>query len=246
MGNANERPACCNRDLLPNDVVAEKCEQAGTCNVDQLSFKTYLSHWLAATSALLLSTAGTIMALLQASAGGAMASCACGPGSATCDTKSPTAGMGPRVLDSNWRRWRLSTACLPCLLQHLRVPDEALSRSSGLETASRFCLSLPLFYVFPYLAFNVAGRGVSCRPKASIRMRARWVDDLHFIAFLPLPPQPNMPIEIAHLVFMLSLVEVGFESRRQLRTYICNRSCVSRLTTQSTSWKSFTDGSETR
>jgi mannan endo-1,6-alpha-mannosidase len=87
MGNANERPACCNRDLLPNDVVAEKCEQAGTCNVDQLSFMAYLSRWLAATSALLPSTAGTIMPLLQASPGGAMASCAYGPGLATCGTK---------------------------------------------------------------------------------------------------------------------------------------------------------------
>jgi len=73
-------------------------------------------------------------------------------------------------------------------------------------------------------------------------MRAILVDDLHFIAFLPLPPQPNMPIEIGHLAFMLSIVEVGFESRRQLRTYACKIEAVSRLTTQSTSWKSFTDG----
>jgi hypothetical protein len=56
-------------------------------------------------------------------------------------------------------------------------------------------------------------------------MRAIWVDDFHFIAFLPLPPQPNIPIEIAHLVFMLSLVEVGFENR-QLRTYVCKIKAV--------------------
>ena len=73
--------------FFPNNVMAEECEQADTCNVDQLSFKTYLSRWLAATSALLPSTAGTIMPLLQASAGGAVASCADGPGSATCGTK---------------------------------------------------------------------------------------------------------------------------------------------------------------
>jgi hypothetical protein len=52
------------------------------------------------------------MPLLQASASGAVASCAGGPRLAT---GSPTVGMGPRVLDSSWRRWRLSTACLPHL-----------------------------------------------------------------------------------------------------------------------------------
>lgn len=73
--------------FFQNNVMAEECEQAGTCNVDQLSFKAYLSRWLAATSALLPSTARTIMPLLWASAGGAVASCADGPGSATCGTK---------------------------------------------------------------------------------------------------------------------------------------------------------------
>jgi mannan endo-1,6-alpha-mannosidase len=69
------------------NVMAEICEQAGTCNVDQLSFKAYLSRWLAATSVVLPSTAGTIIPLLQASANGAVASCVGGPGSATCGTK---------------------------------------------------------------------------------------------------------------------------------------------------------------
>jgi hypothetical protein len=40
--------------------MAEICEQAGTGNVDQLSFKAYLSRCLAATSVVLPSTAGTI------------------------------------------------------------------------------------------------------------------------------------------------------------------------------------------
>jgi mannan endo-1,6-alpha-mannosidase len=73
--------------FFQGNVMAEKCEQAGTCNVDQLSFKAYLSRWLAATSVVLPSTAGTITPLLQASASGAVASCAGGPDSATCGTK---------------------------------------------------------------------------------------------------------------------------------------------------------------
>jgi mannan endo-1,6-alpha-mannosidase len=73
--------------FFQGNVMVEKCEQAGTCNVDQLSFKAYLSRWLAATSVLLPSTAGTITPLLQASASGAVASCQGGPNSSTCGTK---------------------------------------------------------------------------------------------------------------------------------------------------------------
>lgn len=75
------------RTFFQNNVMSKECEQAGTCNVDHLSFKAYLSRWLATASALLPSTAGTIMSLLQALAGGAVASCADNPGSATCGTK---------------------------------------------------------------------------------------------------------------------------------------------------------------
>ena len=73
--------------FFQDNVMAEKCEQAGTCNVDQLSFKAYLSRWLAATSVVLPSTAGAITPFLQASANGAVASCAGGPRSSTCGTR---------------------------------------------------------------------------------------------------------------------------------------------------------------
>jgi hypothetical protein len=73
--------------FFQGNVMAEKCEQAGTCNVDQLGFKAYLSRWLAATSVVLPSMAGTIAPLLQASANGAVASCGGSPNSSTCGTK---------------------------------------------------------------------------------------------------------------------------------------------------------------
>lgn len=64
-----------------------RCEPSGTCNVDQLSFKAYLSRYMAATMAVLPSTQGVILPLLKSSAGGAAASCGAGPDASTCGTK---------------------------------------------------------------------------------------------------------------------------------------------------------------
>jgi mannan endo-1,6-alpha-mannosidase len=90
--------------FFQGNTMAEKCEQAGTCDVDQLSFKSYLSRWLATASLILPSTAGKITPLLQTSAGGAVASCAGGPDSATCGTKwftnnwDGTQGVGQQMV----------------------------------------------------------------------------------------------------------------------------------------------------
>jgi mannan endo-1,6-alpha-mannosidase len=64
-----------------------RCEPSGTCNVDQLSFKAYLSRYMAATMAVLPSTQAVILPLLKSSAGGAAASCGAGPDASTCGTK---------------------------------------------------------------------------------------------------------------------------------------------------------------
>ena len=64
-----------------------KCEPSGTCNVDQLSFKAYLSRYMAATMVVLPSTQATILPLLKSSAGGAAASCGAGPDASTCGMK---------------------------------------------------------------------------------------------------------------------------------------------------------------
>lgn len=78
--------------FFQGNIMAETCEQAGSCNVDQLSFKAYLSRWLAATSVEIPSLQPTIAPLLSASAGGAVASCAGSPNSQTCGTKWFTNG----------------------------------------------------------------------------------------------------------------------------------------------------------
>lgn len=71
-----------------NGIMQEtKCEPSGTCDVDQLSFKAYLSRYMAGTMAALPSTQATIMPLLQSSAGGAAASCGNGPDASTCGFK---------------------------------------------------------------------------------------------------------------------------------------------------------------
>jgi mannan endo-1,6-alpha-mannosidase len=64
-----------------------KCEKDGTCNVDQQSFKAYLSRWLVATSVVVPSTQGTITPLLQASANGAAASCTGGANQQMCGSR---------------------------------------------------------------------------------------------------------------------------------------------------------------
>jgi mannan endo-1,6-alpha-mannosidase len=74
--------------FFANNVMQEtRCEPSETCDVDQLSFKAYLSRYMAATMAVLPSTQSTIMPLLQSSADGAVASCSAGPDASTCGTK---------------------------------------------------------------------------------------------------------------------------------------------------------------
>ena len=65
-----------------------KCEPNGDCNTDQLSFKAFLSRWLAQTSALVPSTHSQITPLLQASVDSAIASC---NSDNTCGIRWPTA-----------------------------------------------------------------------------------------------------------------------------------------------------------
>lgn len=86
-----------------NVMLETKCEMAGTCDTDQLSFKAYLSRWLAATSVLLPQYQAQIAPLISASAGGAVASCSGGPDAQTCGTKwftddwDGTSGVGQQM-----------------------------------------------------------------------------------------------------------------------------------------------------
>lgn len=64
----------------------QACENAGTCDTDQLSFKAYFSAWLASTSILAPFTFSTVQKLLQPSAVAAGLQCDGGSG-AQCGFK---------------------------------------------------------------------------------------------------------------------------------------------------------------
>ncbi|RDW64011.1 hypothetical protein BP5796_10513 [Coleophoma crateriformis] len=61
--------------FLPDGVMQELCEESNGCNVDQHSFKAYLSRWMAATTQMAPFTYNTIVGLLRSSAVAAAAQC---------------------------------------------------------------------------------------------------------------------------------------------------------------------------
>lgn len=63
------------------------CETNNACDTDQLSFKAYLSRWMAATIKVAPFTQDIIMPKLQASAQAAAAQCSGGDDGVTCGTK---------------------------------------------------------------------------------------------------------------------------------------------------------------
>lgn len=71
-----------------NNVMYEpECEVEGNCNIDQLSFKAYLSRWLASTTKLAPYTFHIIKPLLRSSAQAAMAQCSGGETGRACGTR---------------------------------------------------------------------------------------------------------------------------------------------------------------
>jgi len=60
------------------------CEQYGRCNVDQRSFKGFLSRWLALTALMAPFTADIILPLLKSSAVAAASNCIGGHNNETC------------------------------------------------------------------------------------------------------------------------------------------------------------------
>lgn len=63
------------------------CEPFDICNTDQLSFKAYLSRWMAATTKLAPFTYSIIKPLLKGSAQAAMAHCSGGANGRVCGLK---------------------------------------------------------------------------------------------------------------------------------------------------------------
>jgi len=71
--------------FFTNNVMKEvACEDNGKCDVDQRSFKAYLSRWMAATTKLAPWTESTIMTRLSASAKAAVATCSGGADGNQC------------------------------------------------------------------------------------------------------------------------------------------------------------------
>lgn len=62
----------------------EPCEAAGKCNVDQRSFKAYLTRWLAATAELVPYTHDNIMREIRTSAIAAAKTCTAGNSGTQC------------------------------------------------------------------------------------------------------------------------------------------------------------------
>ncbi|RMZ86223.1 hypothetical protein DV737_g151, partial [Chaetothyriales sp. CBS 132003] len=72
----------------PGNIMFEAaCEDVGTCNVDQRSFKAYLSRWMAAAAVKAPYTYPTLKPLLEASAQAAVKTCTAGSDGNQCGQK---------------------------------------------------------------------------------------------------------------------------------------------------------------
>ena len=70
---------------MGNKIMVEvACEPSGSCNIDQPSFKGYLSRWLAVTAQLVPQYYDRIFTYLKASATGAAGQCSGGTDGMTC------------------------------------------------------------------------------------------------------------------------------------------------------------------
>jgi mannan endo-1,6-alpha-mannosidase len=91
--------------FFKDDVMFEvACEQKGTCNTDQRSFKAYLSRWMGYTMIVAPFTRETLLKKLQTSAKAAAAQCNGAPDGNTCGLKwtgdvdnDPNFGVGEQM-----------------------------------------------------------------------------------------------------------------------------------------------------
>lgn len=91
-------------DYFPDGIMKDVCEQHNACNVDQHSFKAYLSRWMAATTQMAPFTYDIIAPLLLSSAKAACAQCTGAPTGNVCGLKwylngtwDGTAGVGQQM-----------------------------------------------------------------------------------------------------------------------------------------------------
>lgn len=80
-----------------------QCEYSGSCNVDQLSFKSYLSRWMAESTQLAPYTYDTVMGKLRTTAQAAIRQCQGGKSGTYCgfrwasDAYDGTTGVGQQM-----------------------------------------------------------------------------------------------------------------------------------------------------
>lgn len=71
--------------FFENNIMKEvACEDNGKCDVDQRSFKAYLSRWMAASTKVAPFTADTLLPLLKSSAQAAVGTCTAGADGNQC------------------------------------------------------------------------------------------------------------------------------------------------------------------
>ena len=92
------------KDGIMYEQACEDVNGSGTCDTDQLSFKAYLSRWMAATAKLIPSLSASIMTKLKASAVAAAAQCDGGTSGTACgehwtdnSTYDGTSGVGQQM-----------------------------------------------------------------------------------------------------------------------------------------------------
>lgn len=78
---------------VPNVMYEVACEPNGKCDVDQKSFKAYLSRWMSATAKVAPFTADDIKTKLSTSAQAAAKQCSGGSDGVTCGMKWTTNGV---------------------------------------------------------------------------------------------------------------------------------------------------------
>lgn len=78
---------------VPNTMFEVACEDGGTCNTDQRSFKAYLSRWMGSTMQVAPHTIPSLMPLIETSATNAAKQCVGGAAGQSCGLKWTTNGV---------------------------------------------------------------------------------------------------------------------------------------------------------
>lgn len=158
--------------FFKNSVMQEiACEPSSTCNVDQLSFKAYLSRWMAATIKMAPFTHDTVMSYLRPSAEAAAKQCSSGSNSRQCGiswtTRSPWddyTGVGQQM------------SALEVIQSNLidQVPGPFTSNTGGTSKGDRISGHSKTHSIMPPTAKDKIGAGFLTSAVMVIFLRCGW------------------------------------------------------------------------